>query len=67
MHESSGPQFFRTTTGIQSAPDAFHESRLVDFYSNLESYMEFMECFAKIVNTKKLLLTICSRDIKLLG
>ena len=28
MYESSGSQFFRTTTGIQSGPDAFDESRL---------------------------------------
>ena len=29
MYESSGPQFFGTTTGIQSGPDAFDESRFV--------------------------------------
>ena len=29
MCESSGSQFFRTTTGIQSGPDAFDESRFV--------------------------------------
>ena len=29
MYESSGSQFFRTTTGIQSRPDAFEELRLV--------------------------------------
>ena len=29
MLESSGLQFFRTTTGIQSGSDAFHESRFV--------------------------------------
>ena len=29
MYESSGSQFFRTTTGIQSGPDAFDESRFV--------------------------------------
>ena len=29
MSERSGPQFFRTTTGIQSGPDAFDESRFV--------------------------------------
>ena len=27
MYESSGSQFFRTTTGTQSGPDAFNESR----------------------------------------
>ena len=29
MYESSGSQFFRTTTGIQSGPDAFDESKFV--------------------------------------
>ena len=29
MYESSGSQFFRTTTGIQSGPDAFDDSRFV--------------------------------------
>ena len=27
MYESSGSQFFRTNTGIQSGPDTFDESR----------------------------------------
>ena len=29
IYKSSGSQFFRTSTGIQSVPDAFDESRLV--------------------------------------
>ena len=29
MYEISGSQFFRTTTGIQSGPDAFDKSRFV--------------------------------------
>ena len=29
IYESSGSQFFRATTGIQSGPDAFDESRFV--------------------------------------
>ena len=29
MYESSGPQFLRTTTGIQSGPYVFDESRFV--------------------------------------
>ena len=29
MYESPGSQFLRTTTGIQSGPDAFDESRFV--------------------------------------
>ena len=28
MYESFGPQFFGTTTGIASGPDAFNKSRL---------------------------------------
>ena len=35
MHESSGSQFFRTTTGIQSGPDAFDESRFVMTFSTI--------------------------------
>ena len=36
IYESSGAQFFRTTTGIQSGPDAFAESKLVmTFLTNL--------------------------------
>ena len=34
MYESSGSQFFRTTTGIQSGPDAFDKSRLVMTFLN---------------------------------
>ena len=29
MYKGSGSQFFRTTTGIQSEPDSFDESRFV--------------------------------------
>ena len=37
MYESSGSKFFRTTTGIQSGPDAFDEQRFVmTFLTNLE-------------------------------
>ena len=36
MYESSGSQFFRTTTGISSRPDTFDESMLVlNFLTNL--------------------------------
>ena len=31
MFQSSGSQFFRTTTGIQSGSEAFDESKLVWF------------------------------------
>ena len=32
MYESSGSQFFRTTTGIQSGPDPFDKSRFIMTY-----------------------------------
>ena len=35
MYESSDSQFFRTTAGIQSGPDAFDESRLVMNFSTI--------------------------------
>ena len=36
IYESSGPQFFRATTGIPSGPDTFDESRLdLTFFINL--------------------------------
>ena len=44
MYESSGSQFFRTTTRIQSAPDDFEKSRfLVAFLtiSGVKNIMQF--------------------------
>ena len=39
MYESSGLQFFKTTTGVQSGPDAFDESRFVmTLFNHLASY-----------------------------
>ena len=32
MRESLGSQFFRTTTGIQSGPDAFDKSKFIMTY-----------------------------------
>ena len=40
MYESSGSQFFRTTTRIQSGPDAFDESRLVMTFLTILRVME---------------------------
>ena len=39
MFENSDSQFFRTTTGIQSRPDAFDEQRLV------KTKIKFLEKF----------------------
>ena len=40
MYESSGSQFFRTTTRIQSGPDAFDESRFVMTFLTILGVME---------------------------
>ena len=42
MYESSGSQFFRTTTGMQSGPDNLDESRFVmTFLAILGNIMQF--------------------------
>ena len=48
MYESSGSQFFRSTTGIQSGPDAFNKSR---FVITLLTILEVMEifCYLRLV------------------
>ena len=40
MYESSGSKFFRTTTRIQSGPDAFDESRFVMTFLTILGVME---------------------------
>ena len=42
MYQSSDPQFFRTTNGIQSAPDNFDESRLVITFLTHLGVMEIL-------------------------
>ena len=46
--ESSGSQFFRTTTGIQSGPDAFDESRFVMTFLTISGVMEIL-CSCRLV------------------
>ena len=48
MNESSGSQFFRTTIGIQSGPDAFDESRFVMPFLNILGVMEIV-CSFRII------------------
>ena len=48
MYESSGSQFFRTTTGIQSGPDVFHESRFVMTFLTILGVMEIL-CSSRLV------------------
>ena len=42
MYESSGSQFFRTTTGIQSGPDALDESRFAMTFLTILGVMEIL-------------------------
>ena len=48
MKESSGSQFFRTTTGIQSGPDAFDKSRFIMTFLTILGVTEIL-CSLKLV------------------
>ena len=52
MYESSGSQFFRTTTGIQSGPDAFDESRFVMTFLTILGVMEILCSFRLVLEGK---------------
>ena len=52
MHESSGSQFFRTTTEIQSGADAFDESRLVMTLLTI-SGVTWILCSSRLVLERK--------------
>ena len=52
MYESSGSQFLRTTTGIQSGPDAFVESRLVMIFLTILGVMEILCSFRLVLEGK---------------
>ena len=52
MYESSGSQFFRTTTGIQSGPDAFRESRFVITFLTILGVMEILCSFRLVLEGK---------------
>ena len=45
MYEISGSQFFRTTTGIQSGPDVFDESRFVMTFLTIFGVTEILSSF----------------------
>ena len=55
MYESSGSQFFRTTTGIHSVADAFDESRFVMtcFFNLLGSYRIILYSFKLVLEGKR--------------
>ena len=52
MYESSGSQFFRTTTGMQSGPDAFDESRFVMTFLTILGVMEILCSFRLVLEGK---------------
>ena len=52
MYVSSGSQFFRTTTGIQSGPDAFDESRFVMTFLTILRAMEILCNFRLVLEGK---------------
>ena len=52
MYESSGSQFFRTTTGIQSGPDAFEESRFVMTFLTILGIIDILCCFRSVLEGK---------------
>ena len=55
MYESSGSQFFRTTTRVQSGPDTFDESRFVMTFLTILGVTEILCNFRLILegNTGK--------------
>ena len=52
LSESQGSQFFRTTTGIQSGPNAFDESRFMMTFSTILRVTEIL-CSLRLVLEKK--------------
>ena len=52
MYESSGSQFFRTTTGIQSELDALHKSRFIMTFLTILGVTE-MQCSFRLVTEGK--------------
>ena len=52
IYESSGSQFFRTTTGIQSGPDAFDESRFVMTFLTILGVMDILCSFRLVLEGK---------------
>ena len=52
MYESSGSQFLRTTTGIQSGPDAFDESRFIMTFLTILGVIEILCSFRLVLEGK---------------
>ena len=54
MQESSGSQFFRTTTGTQSGPDAFQKSRFIMSFLSILGVTEILCSFRLVLQGKQL-------------
>ena len=52
MYESSASHFFRTTTGIQSGPDVFYESRFVMTFLTILGVIEILCSFRLVLEGK---------------
>ena len=52
MYESLGSQFFSTTTGIQSGPDAYDESRFIMTFWTLLGVTEILWSFRLVLEGK---------------
>ena len=52
MYKSSGSQFFRTTTGIQSGPDAFDKSRFNMTFLTILGVIEILCSFRLVLEEK---------------
>ena len=52
MYESSGSQFFRITTGIQSQPVTFDESRFVMTFLTILGLMDISCSFRLVIDRK---------------
>ena len=52
MYESTSSQFFRTTTGIQSGPDAFDKSRFVMTFLTILGVTEILCSFKLLLEGK---------------
>ena len=52
MKESSGSQFFRNNTGIQSGPDAFDKSRFIMIFLTILGVTEVLCSFKLVLEGK---------------
>ena len=52
IYESSGSQFFRTTTGIKSGPDALDKSRFIMTFLTISGLTEILRSFRLILEWK---------------